>query len=77
MHVNQFIGCEAYPCVDVEHDLYLLPEIDIDPKVVRMVMISEAAPQNPRDYYYAGKGALFEHTTVQAFGFAGVDISSI
>ena len=77
MRVSECVGCDSFPCIDVKHDLYLLPEIDIDPKVVRMVMISEAAPQNPRDYYYAGKGALFEKNTVQAFGFAGVDISSI
>jgi uracil-DNA glycosylase len=40
-------------------------------------MISEAAPANPGDYYYAGGDALFEQTTVQAFGDAGANVSSV
>jgi uracil-DNA glycosylase len=42
-----------------------------------MVMISEAAPDDPADYYYAGNDPLFEQTTVQAFNQAGVDVGSI
>jgi len=40
-------------------------------------MISEAAPENPGDYYYAGGGSLFQQTTVQAFNDAGATVSSI
>jgi uracil-DNA glycosylase len=40
-------------------------------------MISEAAPENPNDYYYAGSKALFQQTTVQAFKDAGADVSSV
>ncbi|HEY93885.1 MAG TPA: uracil-DNA glycosylase [Dehalococcoidia bacterium] len=39
-------------------------------------MISEAAPNDPKDYYYAGDDALFAQTTVQAFQDAGADILS-
>jgi uracil-DNA glycosylase len=42
-----------------------------------MVMISEAAPVNPGDYYYAKGDSLFEQTTVQAFKDAGENVSSI
>ncbi len=77
MRVNECVGCEFFSCIDVKHDLYLLPEIDFDPKDVRMVMVSEAAPQNPRDYFYAGRGALFEQNSVQAFNFAGIKASSM
>jgi len=40
-------------------------------------MISEAAPADPRDYYYAKGEALYERTTVQAFNDAGVAVTSI
>jgi uracil-DNA glycosylase len=77
MQVSKRIGCNAFPCVDVRHDRYLVPEIVIDPEDFSMVMISEAAPDDPADYYYAGNDPLFEQTTVQAFNQAGVDVGSI
>jgi uracil-DNA glycosylase len=42
-----------------------------------MVLISEAAPTDPGDYYYAQGSPLFEQTTVQAFNEAGAEVSSI
>jgi len=39
--------------------------------------VSEAAPANPNDYYYARGNPLFQQTTVQAFKDAGIDVSSI
>ncbi len=42
-----------------------------------MIMISEAAPGSPGDYYYARGNPLFEQTTVQAFNDAGVKAVSI
>jgi uracil-DNA glycosylase len=38
-------------------------------------MISEAAPAEPADHYYAGANSLFEETTVQAFKDAGTGVS--
>ena len=75
MRVSNCVGCDSFLCSDVKHDLYLLPDIDLDPAAVRMVMISEAAPQNPLDYYYAGSEALFEQNTLEAFRLAGKDFS--
>jgi uracil-DNA glycosylase len=40
-------------------------------------MISEAAPTNPGDYYYAKGDSLFRQTAVQAFKDAGANVSSI
>ena len=77
MLVSECIGCEAFPCIDVRHDLYLLPEIDIDPASIKMMMISEAAPQDANDYFYAGRDSLFEQTTLLAFQDAGVEVESI
>jgi uracil-DNA glycosylase len=40
-------------------------------------MISESAPADPNDYYYASGDPLFQKTTVQAFRDAGANVSSI
>ena len=77
MHVNRVVGCDGFPCDDVRHDCYMVPDIDIEPARVSIVMISEAAPANSADYYYAGGSSLFQQTTVQAFRDAGADVNSI
>lgn len=77
MRVNECVRCSEFPCVDVRRECYVVPDIDVKPEDVSVLMISEAAPADPRDYYYAGAGALFEQTTVQAFNDAGADVASI
>jgi uracil-DNA glycosylase len=61
------IGCDQFPCSDVNHAGYQVPNIDLDPQTVRIVLISEAAPPDKGDYYYAAGNPLFAQTTVQAF----------
>ncbi len=77
MRTNQHINCPGFPCGDVKHDRFVVPGIEVDPVRVSIVMISEAAPENPADYYYAGGQALFEQTTVQAFRDAGLQVATI
>lgn len=77
MRVNECIKCAAFPCVDVKHECYVVPDIDPDPGRISIIVISEAAPPNPRDYYYADGDPLFQQTTVQAFQDAGADATSI
>jgi len=77
MQVNKFIACEGFPCADVRHEGYIIPGIDVKPDEISIVMVSEAAPANPDDYYYAGGDSLFQQTTVQAFNDAGAVVSSI
>jgi uracil-DNA glycosylase len=55
----------------------LLPNIDLDPKAISIVLISEAAPAEPEDYYYAPGNPHFQQTTVQAFQAAGAQVNSI
>jgi uracil-DNA glycosylase len=55
----------------------MVPDIDLKPGDVSVVMISEATPTDPGDYYYAGGQPLFEQTTVLAFNDAGADVASI
>jgi len=77
MRVSSCVGCEDFPCEGVEHDLYIVPGVDIDPDKVSIVLISEAAPESADDYYYAAGDPLFARTTVQAFQGAGASVSSI
>ena len=77
MQANQVVGCESFPCADVRHECYVVPDIDVIPARVSIVMISEAAPENPADYYYAKGNPLFQQTTVQAFKDAGADVASM
>lgn len=76
MRVSKCVGCTAFPCRDVQHKCYLIPDIDVKPEKISVVLVSEAAPASPSDYY-AGGDSLFQRTTVQAFNDAGAQISSI
>jgi uracil-DNA glycosylase len=77
MKVNEHVRCDGFPCGDVRHEGYLVPGIDLDPAGVSLILISEAAPVEAGDYYYAAGDPLIQQTTVQAFRDAGVDVSSI
>lgn len=77
MKVSDCVGCSDFPCTDVRHECYMVPQIDVEPKQVSIVMISEASPPDPGDYYYAVGNPLFEQTTVEAFQDAGAQVSSI
>jgi uracil-DNA glycosylase len=77
MRVSECVGCETFPCVDVRHECYVVPDIEVDPGGISIVLISEAAPADLGDYYYAGGTPLFESTTVQAFQDAGAQVASV
>ncbi len=77
MRVSECVRCKDFPCTDVKHGSYIIPSVDLMPAEVQIMMISEAAPTDPEDYYYAEGEPLFEQTTVQAFQDAGANVSSI
>ena len=77
MRTSECVGCERFPCRDVRHESYVVPSVDLEPGYVSIIMISEAVPANPSDYYYARGNPLFERTTVQAFKDAGSNVSSM
>ena len=77
MRVSNQIQCDGFPCVGVHHEAYLVPDVDLDPAKVSIVLISEVAPPDATDDYYAPGDPLFQRTTVQAFRDAGADVSSI
>lgn len=76
MRIHECIGCESFPCLDVRHDCYVVPDVDVDPEAISVVLVSEAAPADQADHFYAEGDPLFQQTTVLAFQDAGVDVSS-
>jgi uracil-DNA glycosylase len=77
MRVNEWFGCKSFPCQDVNTSSYLIPQIDIDPETVTIIMISESSPADPNHYYYAAGQPSFQQITVKAFNDAGIKFSSI
>ena len=77
IRVGDNIGCVEFPCEDVRHENYLIPQIKVDPQKVSAILISEASPADPGDYYYTDGDPLFQQTTVQAFNDAGEEVSSV
>jgi len=77
MKTNYLIQCVDFPCLDTRRESYLVSDVDIDPAKVTILLISEASPENPTDYYYAGEKALFAQTTLLAFQDAGAKVQSM
>jgi uracil-DNA glycosylase len=71
------VACHDFPCMDVDHERCCVPGIDVAPKRVALVMVSESAPLRPEDGFYASPGALFARTTLAAFSDAGAKVTSI
>jgi len=77
MKTANVVQYKDFPCLDTRRAGYQLPAIEIDPAAVKILLISEAAPENPADYYYAGINALFASTTLLAFQDAGAKVASM
>lgn len=77
MNPSRCIACPSFPCTDVDHSGFGVPNLEIAPHRIKIILISEAAPANPDDHYYAPGHPLFAETTVQAFGDAGADVDSL
>jgi uracil-DNA glycosylase len=77
MRMSECVECKEFPCTDVRHECYVIPDIAVQPDDVSIILISEAAPADPADYYYAKGDPLFQQTTVLAFNDAGAAVSSI
>ena len=77
MKTINLVQCLDFPCLDTRRESYLVLDVDIDPAKISILLISEAAPENPADHYYAGESALFAQTTLLAFQDAGAKVASI
>jgi uracil-DNA glycosylase len=77
MRVSQCVQCPKFPCRDVNQQGYIVPDIELNPQDISIVIIAEAAPADPGDYFYADGQPLFQQTTLQAFQDAGAPVHSI
>jgi hypothetical protein len=77
MKIIDYVQCIDFPCMEARQESYLIPDLDIDPKSIKIVLISETAPIEAKEYYYGSCEALFARTTVQAFQEAGVKVGTI
>jgi hypothetical protein len=77
MKTSDRVKCVTFPCLDTRRESYLVPSVDIDLSRVSILLISEAAPENLADGYYAGANALFARTTLLAFQDAGAKVASV
>ena len=77
MRIIDYIQCIDFPCVEARQESYLIPDLNLDPASIKLMLISETTPTDPADYYYASGDALFARTTLQAFQEAGLKMGSI
>ncbi len=77
MIVNELIKCADFPCTDTDKNAYMLPDSDIDAEKVKIMMITEAPPNDKADYFYAEGNPFYLQTTIQAFKDAGTGVNSL
>lgn len=77
LKITDHIACLNFPCQDINKECYILPDIDIDPETIKILMISEAPPPDLTDYFYSDNSPFYMETTMNAFKDAGFNVSSI
>jgi uracil-DNA glycosylase len=77
MQPSKCVKCADFPCSDVNKNRYLIPDVELDPEKIGVIMVSEAPPQDASDYFYAKNNPFYAQTTMQAFNDAGVKVSSM
>ncbi len=77
MRILDLVQCIEFPCTEARQQSYLVPDLYLDPESIKIMLISETAPNDAKDYYYGSCEALYARTTVQAFQEAGAKIGNI
>jgi len=77
MQPGKSVQCADFPCRDINKNSHLIPNVEIEPEKIRVIMISEAPPEDVSDYFYAQGNPFYTQTTIQAFNDAGLDASSM
>ena len=77
MRVSDSVACATFPCSDVNRHSYVIPDVELQPDRIRIILISESAPADPAGAYYTPGNPLFAQTTVAAFSDAGAKVASI
>ena len=77
MNPSKCVKCIDFPCLDVNKDCYLVPNVEISPDKIKAFMVSEAPPIELDDYFYVNSNSFYMQTTAQAFRDAGFDVTSM
>jgi uracil-DNA glycosylase len=77
MKIPERLKCADFPCTDVDKKSHVIPPVEIDALKIKIIMITEAPPNNKVDYFYAPGSPFYLQTTLQAFRDAGENVSSM
>jgi uracil-DNA glycosylase len=77
MKVSEMLKCSGFPCGDMDKYSYAVPPVEINPAKIKVLVITEAPPDDKADYFYAGGKPLYLQTTLQAFQDAGANVASM
>jgi uracil-DNA glycosylase len=75
--ISDHVRCIDFPCVEARQESYLVPDLELDPRTIKIMLISETAATNLMDNYYFTCDALYARTTLLAFKEAGVQVSNV
>lgn len=77
MRVVETVRCELFPCLDVHHESYHVPAVELDLMSVRVMLIGDAAPADEADGYYGSVYGRYAKATVYALRMAGAAVATI
>lgn len=77
MKISDKVRCIDFPCPDIDSNSYIMPSIEVDDEKVRVLMITEAPPNEKADYFYSTGNPFYLQTIIQAFRDAGTAVSSM
>ena len=77
MRASDIVRCSEFPCTDILKNLFVVPGAEVDPSSIKMMLICEAPPPDPQDYFYAEGDAFYLKTLLQAFQDAGADVAGM
>lgn len=77
LKTSDSIFCKDFPCIDVNKKGHVVPSIDLNPKKVKLIMISESPPLDSKDYFYSPNEPFYLKTTLQSFHDAGIKADNI
>ena len=77
MKTSDKIKCTGFPCADIDKNSYIVPSIAINREKIRVLMITEAPPNEKADYFYSAGNPFYLQTIAQAVRDAGADVSSM
>ena len=77
MKISEKIKCPDFPCTDVDKKSYIIPPPQINVAKIKVMMITEAPPNDKADYFYVEGNPFYLQTTTQAFKDAGADVADM